>query len=252
MVNHARTLTGTRAIVTGATGGMGAAIVDSLVARGASVTGVDISVSSDDRRVEPDMVRYIQCDVRDPAAIERTVSEHMERHGRIDILVNAAGVELAGRYSDVEVAQWDDVMEINLRAPWLFCKHVGPEMAHAGSGSIVNVGSVSGVQSSSMSVAYASSKAGLHMFTRQLARELAPDGVRVNAVVPGTILTPMVTRWTTTRRDPAEAMRRLRSAVPLGRIGDVQDVAKAVLYLASADSAYCTGTVLRVDGGLTA
>ncbi len=168
------------------------------------------------------------------------------------MLVNNAGSELNERYDQTTVDQWDRVLDTDLKGPWLFCKHLVPDMVARGSGSVINISSLNGLVGFPLSTAYGSAKGGLVVFTRDMAIELAKSGVRINCVCPGVIATPMMERWTSQMPDQDEAKAMLEGVMPIGRMGRAEEVAGAVLFFASDDSTLCQGAVLSVHGGFTA
>jgi len=195
----------------------------------------------------------MRLDVTDRAALEALVARVEGQLGTIDLLVNVAGVVSFGSAQDLAEAEWDRVIDINLKGTFLACQAVMPGMKRAGFGRIVNIGSVVGKnagnarpwidaaeQQRAGNVAYGVSKAGVHVLTGFLAKELGAHGITVNAVAPGPVATPMTTSF------PAA----LKALIPAGRMGTATDVARAVLFLASRDSAFITGEVLDVNGGM--
>ncbi len=174
------------------------------------------------------------------------------RWPQVDILVNNAGSELNRTYDETTVEEWDRVLDTDLKGPWLMCKHLVPDMVARGSGSVINISSLNGLVGFPLSTAYGSAKGGLVVFTRDMAIELATTGVRVNCVCPGVIATPMMERWTNKMPDQAAAKEMLEGTMPIGRMGQADEVAGAILFFASDDSTLCQGSVLSVDGGFTA
>jgi NAD(P)-dependent dehydrogenase (short-subunit alcohol dehydrogenase family) len=248
-----RRLEGRGAIVTGGAGGIGAATARRLAAEGARVVVADIEhAQAESVALELDG-HAVACDVRsedDVAAAVDAADGHLG--GRIDILVNVAGIEQRSSYDTATVQEWDRILDVNLRSAWLFAKHVGPRMVARGSGSIVNVSSTNGLVGSLAGVAYGASKGGMVILTKDLAVELVRTGVRVNVVCPGTIDTPLMRRWIEASDDRDKATRLLERSMPIGRMGTPEEVAAAIAFLASDDASLCTGAVLAVDGGLTA
>lgn len=247
-------LDGKTAIVTGGANGIGQATVRRFVEEGATVRIVDL----DDRSAEDladelgDAASAAPADVTDYSQVQALVEAAMRDWGRVDVLVNNAGVELNKAYDEMTEAEWDRVITTNLKAPWLMCKATVPHMVAAGSGSVVNTSSLNGLVGFPLSVAYGSAKGGLVIQTKDLAIELAKTGVRVNVVCPGVIDTPMMRRWTSQMPDQNEAIEMLEGVMPIGRLGHVDEVASAILFLASDEASLATGCVLSIDGGFTA
>ncbi len=184
----------------------------------------------------------LRADVAKPGQVGRLVSDTVRRFGRLDLLVNNAGIFFRTPFAEITQAQWDRILAVNLRGPFLCCQAAATAMLSAGGGRIVNIGDVAAVRAWPSYIPYCVSKAGLLMLTRALALALAPR-IQVNCVAPGAVLLP--------EDFPPRLGRRLRSEVPMGREGDPADVAAAVLFFATAPS-YITGQVLFVDGGVTA
>jgi meso-butanediol dehydrogenase / (S,S)-butanediol dehydrogenase / diacetyl reductase len=239
-------LDGQVALVTGAAGGIGAAVARAFTAEGASVFGVDLAESFEGHRA----------DLASAAEAEAAVSAAVARHGRLDVVVTAAGIS-GRRYGDgpahtCSEEAWDRVLSGNLKSVFLTCKYAIPHLVAAGGGSIVNISSVVGIVGGDEDFgthAYAASKGGVISLTRGIAVYYAPQGVRCNVICPGVIDTPMAFRSV---GDP-KIRARLRDLQPLtGEPGLPEDVAAAVLYLAGPGSRFVTGAVLPVDGGWTA
>lgn len=242
------------AIVTGAGQGIGAAIARRFAEEGAVVVGID-------RNPEPMAAlfksltnsRHDVFDITDHAALERCIAETADRYGRIDILVNNAAVAAYIEAKDLPLEEWRRMLQVNLEAAFVAAQLVSRHMIAAKSGRIVNVASTQAIASEKTVGAYAASKGGMLAFTRTLAVELAPYDILVNAVAPGCIHTPMSfvngVDETTTEYFQEWYVRRRR--IPLGRPGEPEEVAGAVLFLASDDCRYMTGSTLVVDGGLT-
>ena len=167
-------------------------------------------------------------------------------------MVNNAGTELNRTYDEMSVAEWDNVLDTDLKGPWLMCKHIVPHMVERGSGSVINISSLNGLVGFPLSTAYGSAKGGLVVFTKDMAIELASSGVRFNCVCPGVIQTPMMERWAALQPDPEAAKQLLIGAMPIGRLGRPEEIAAAVLFFASEDSTLCQGSILSVDGGFVA
>ena len=225
------------AVVTGAAGGIGAAVVARLAEDGFAVAGADVADGVDHR-----------CDVRSEADVMRLRDEVTARLGAPSLLVNVAGVFFEHRITELATDDWDLILDTNLKGTFLTCKAFLPAMIEAGSGCIVNIASTAGIRGGHTRAAYCAAKAGVVNLSRSLALDHGPDGVRVCCVCPGLIDTPMAD-WITSRPDE---LREWEQTLPAGRIGTVDDIAAAVSFLASDAAAYTHGTVLVVDGGVTA
>lgn len=196
------------------------------------------------------------CDVTDSSSVKAMVQTCLQAWGVPDVLINNVGGSAAGGPIQLSEQDWDSQIDINLKSVFLTCKHVLPHMVERGSGAIVNVASTSGLRwTGSAQVAYAASKAGVIHLSRVVAVQHAPDGIRVNTVVPGQLHTPMVEARLARQRTGGDVETLLASRVrriPLGFMGDGRDTASAALYLASDEARFVTGTELVVDGGMTA
>jgi len=242
-------LSGRIAIVTGAGGGIGRAAVARLAADGAAVVASDL----DPPDVEGAAIA-LAADVTEPSAWEEMVTAARDLGG-IDVLVNNAGIEGAvAPLADYPLADFDRVMAVNVRGPFLGTAAVVPAMRERGRGSIVNLASVAGLRGSSLISAYAISKHAVIGLTRSAARELAADGIRVNAVCPAPIETRMMRSLEQSLAPGAEAglQESIRRSIPLGRYGEPHEVAEVVAFLASDDAAFLSGVALPVDGAMTA
>lgn len=227
-------------ILTGSSGGMGRAICAELRAAGDRVVGIDrpgAEAGTGDDRLD----RFIVCDLSDIADIRRALDE-LDEEEAIGCLVNCAGLYEKKKVFDLTLEDFDRVLTVNLRAPFLLSQHLGRRMADSGGGVIVNIASINGKLGSPI-VPYGTSKAGLIGLTRSLAKTLAPYNIRVNAIAPGTIRTPMAADV-----DPVQMERQMYS-VAMGRVGEPSEIATVVRFLASQDSAYMTGAVVDVAGG---
>lgn len=242
-------LTGKVALVTGASRGLGAGIADALMEAGATVAGTSRDRASASRVSERLGTPAVGMDVTDVASVREGVERVVSGLGRLDVLVNNAGVNIPQSIFDVDEESWDAVIDTNLKGSFFAAQAVARHMVERGEGGrIINVGSQAGVVGIEERSAYCASKGGTTLLTKVLAIELAPHGITVNTVAPTFIATEL-TR--TTLEDPAWRERVL-SRIPLGKIGEVEDVAAAVVYLASPAARMVTGHTLLVDGGWTA
>lgn len=240
--------------------GNGRAIAVGLAREGAIVIGVDRnpdSMTETAERIAGEGGRFepVACDVTDSAAIARLVGNVVARHGRIDVLVNNVGGSAAGGPVEMAEEVWDLQIDTNLKSVFLTCKHVLPVMEGQGSGAIVNLASTSGIRwTGAAQVAYAAAKAGVIQFSRVVAVQYAAKGIRVNTVVPGQMHTPMVEVRLASQRaggDVDALIRQRLARIPMGFAGDGRDTANAVLFLASEEARFITGTELVVDGGMS-
>jgi 3-oxoacyl-[acyl-carrier protein] reductase len=249
MTRAAAGFEGSVALVTGGAGGIGGAVARALAERGALVVAADVHPApTGHSRIE-----YAMLDVTRQDSARAVVGHVMQLHGRLDILVNAAGVVSFGAASDLDEAEWDRVQSVNLKGSFLCCQAAIAAMRPAGYGRIVNLGSIVGKnggnarpwlhpreQAVAGNVAYGVSKAGVHAMTAFLAKEVAAAGITVNAVAPGPIATSMTTNFPQT----------LRAAIPVGRMGELDDVVAAILFIAGPAAGFITGEVLDVNGGM--
>jgi dihydroanticapsin dehydrogenase len=244
-------------IVTGAAMGIGRGVAAGFARDGASVYGLDIDAGALER-VRRELAQVpgnfvpIVADVSKPAEVSRSIETVRTRSGRIDVLVNNAGINMGKRIEELEIGDWDRVFDTNLKSVYLMSKAAWPTFMAQGSGSIVNVASIMGKAGGVTAPAYCSTKAAMLMLSRCLAKDGARHGIRVNCVCPGYIDTPIMERVLQATPDPARARQELEARMPLGRLGTPDDVAAGILFLASADAAYVSGTELTIDGAVTA
>ena len=244
-------LTGKVAIVTGGNGGLGLGIAMGLAGAGANIVVAARSVEKtaqalEDIRALGVEAHGITVDVTQEPAIQRMVTDTIDHLGRLDILVNNSGIAVRAQPQDLTAAQWDSVMDVNLRAAFLAAKEAYPHLVKAGGGKIINVGSMYSLFGSDWGAPYAASKAGLVQLTKSLAVAWAEDNIQVNAVLPGWFVTDL------TRGVPeADPVRydNINRRIPSGRWGEPSELGGAAVFLASQASDYVTGSVLAVDGG---
>ena len=246
-------LTGKVAIVTGAATGIGKSCTEALHAAGASVVVADIDAVQGTSTAEElgPRAAFAKTDVRQMSDMEAMAALAVERFGGIDILVNNAARAINGVVDEIEEDTWITVIDTNLTGYWRAMRVAVPEMRKRGGGSVVNLSSVQGLRGFKGWPAYAAAKGGINALTVQTAVDLAPAGIRVNAVAPGTILTPMNEKIFADLPDGGAALREeWNRAHPIGRFGHPEEVAKTVLFLASDEASFITGEIVRVDGGL--
>jgi NAD(P)-dependent dehydrogenase (short-subunit alcohol dehydrogenase family) len=234
------------AIVTGAAQGIGLGIAELFCAEGARVMLLDINETGGRAAAESLAgAEFLACDVARKDQVEQAVAASISRHGHIDICVNNAGILRSGDVLEISEQDFDAVLQVNLKGAFLMSQAVGRHMVNAGSGSIVNMSSVNGVMTIPTILPYNVSKGGLDQLTRVMAVALADKGVRVNAIGPGSILTDLLQQVMT---DDA-TRRNILSRTPMGRCGEVTEIARIALFLASEDSSYITGQCIYADGG---
>ena len=243
-------LEGKVAVVTGAARGIGAACARRFAAEGAAVVIGDIleeqgEATAQSIRDTGATATFVACDTGEGPQARALITETVSRHGRIDVLVNNAGIFTIADFLDVTEEDFDRVLRVNLRGYFLVGQAAARVMADAGSGSIINMSSVNGVMAIESIAAYVVSKGGVNQLTSVMALALAPKGIRVNAIGPGTILTELSGSLLT---DEA-ARRRVLSRTPMGRVGQPEEIAGIAVFLASDDSSYVTGQVIYADGG---
>ncbi len=238
------------ALVTGAARGIGRAIAVQLAADGADVALCDVKADwlEETAAAVRDLGRRAECyamDVADGAAVGAAVARAAADFGRLDILVNNAGITRDGLIMRMKDEAWDEVLAVNLTSVFLTCRRLSRLMANQRKGSIINISSVVGIMGNGGQTNYAASKAGIIGFSKSLARELASRSVRVNVVAPGFISTSM------TDVLGEQTKEQIKTQIPLGRIGNAEEVARSVAFLASENASYITGQVLAVDGGMS-
>lgn len=247
----------TVALVTGGASGIGNAIATRFGQEGADVVVADVrrDPKLDDERSVFDRLDeakadslFVKCDVSDPDEAERAVERTIEEFGRLDVLVNNAGIYYQYEAHETPVEDWDEILDINTRGLFLCSKAALPELRES-SGKIINLSSIFGLVGGAQSAAYCASKGAVSNLTRQMAIDYADDEVNVNALAPGVIKTAQNKEW---RDNNPDVIADWEDSTPWPRFGEAEDVADAALFLASDESDFCTGTILSVDGGWTA
>ncbi len=248
-------LNGKVALVTGAAAGIGAGIAERFVNAGARVAIFDINGEAAQQQAARlnarGRVLALQGDVAGEESVRGAIEKIVAQFGGLDVLVNNAGIEVAGPVAKITAAEWDRQLAVNLKGAFLCAKYAIAKMIGRG-GAVINISSVRAFVSYPGGIAYDASKAALIGFTRALALDHGRDRIRVNAICPGYIDTPMTEEWLRSVPDREETTRQMLAVHPLGRIGTPHDVAEAAVFLASDAASFITGTALVVDGGMSA
>jgi meso-butanediol dehydrogenase/(S,S)-butanediol dehydrogenase/diacetyl reductase len=232
-------------LITGASTGIGLETVRRIEAEGGRVYGGHRG----NRDLNLGSAMPVFLDVTSETAWQQTIDVILAREGRLDVLVNNAGLRESGSIEDTTLAQWHRLINVNLTSSFLGCRAAIPAIRRGGGGSIVNVGSITGIRGTENMVAYSASKSGIVSMTASLALDLAKDNIRVNAVCPAAIRTRMVTNWLSNEKDPETAEAAVMQKHPIGRIGRPEEVASVIAFLASDDASFMTGLTIPVDGG---
>jgi 3-oxoacyl-[acyl-carrier protein] reductase len=244
-------LDGKTALVTGAGSGIGKCIAESYAKEGARVALADINLDTakSAARAIGNNAIAVRCDVTQRSDIEAALAETLSAFGALDILVNNAGVTHVNKpLLEITDAEYDRIFAVNVKGIFMFCQAVVPHFRKQKSGAIINIGSTAGLRPRPGLSAYNATKGAVHLLTKSLAVELAPDRIRVCAIAPVATETPLLPSFL----GPAEGMReKFVATVPLGRLAQPQDIANAALFLASADAEFVTGNIVEVDGGRT-
>jgi NAD(P)-dependent dehydrogenase (short-subunit alcohol dehydrogenase family) len=237
------------AVITGTSRGIGAALAAAFAADGYAVVGCGRSAGPD---VDVAGVDYRRCDVSDPAAIRSLVAATVAVHGRLDVLVNNAAVEIEGTVEETTVEQWDELLAVNVRAPALLAAAAIPHMRAGGGGVILNIASVDGTWAEPRLPAYCATKGALLALTRAMAIDHGADNIRCMSICPGYVRTGMLEQFFASQPDPEAARTEGIAMHPLGRLAEPSDIADLAVFLAGDRATYLTGHAYVADGGLTA
>ena len=247
-------VSGKTILITGGAGGLGFAMTEVLLKNKANVVMLDVAADVGDKKLEElkrtgyEAVSFMQIDVTKEEDWKRVVDASVERYGRIDVLVNNAGINIRKPIEEMNISEWNTMMSVNTGSVFLGCKYVIPIMKKQGGGAIINTSSVCGLVGHKYTPeAYTASKGAVTLLTKAVASRYARFGIRCNSIHPSTVDTPLVQ---TLFKDPARKAERL-GEVPLGRLCSVQDVANAVLFLSGDEAAFINGLAMTVDGGVT-
>jgi len=246
---------GKAAIVTGSTKGIGLGIARVFAQEGAMITVVSRGERGEEtveelRQLGAADAFFVATDVRSSQMIQAMIAQTVERFGRLDVLVNNAGYHISKNAQDTSEEEWEFLIQTNLRSTFLCSKYAIPHLLKT-KGSIINISSMVGLVGQPNAVAYSATKGGQVAMTKSMAIDLAPHGVRVNAICPGWIITPLVDDWFGQQPDEQAAREYIYGAHPMGRIGTIEECGKAALFLATDDSSFITGVALPIDGGVT-
>ncbi|MFQ5899298.1 MAG: SDR family oxidoreductase [Candidatus Methylomirabilia bacterium] len=249
-------LAGKMSVITGAGSGIGRAAALLFAREGAKVVAADIKRHLAEQTAQMIQThggeaRPVEVDVGSAASVQRMFQETVEAYGGLNVLVNNAGYGFAATVEQTDEADWERLMAVNLKGVYLGCKYAIPLMRRGGGGAIVNTASVVAMVGIENRAAYCASKGGVAALTRAMALDHVRDGIRINCVAPGTIDTPFFTEIFAKSPDPAGLRKQLGARQPMGRMGRAEEIASALLYLASEESSFVTGSVLVVDGGMT-
>jgi NAD(P)-dependent dehydrogenase (short-subunit alcohol dehydrogenase family) len=246
-----------KVFISGGATGIGEAAVLLFAQQGAIVTIFDRDIENGEKCLQKILDGggrgiFISGNLIYPEEIEKAIDQSLKTYGGIDILINNAGVESPYSVHEMPIEEWDRVMAVNLRGMYLMAKAVIPIMKKSGGGAIINTASISGLLGWPISAAYCASKGGVIQLTKQMAVDYAQDNIRVNCIAPGTTLTPLIERIFQQESEPEKAKQQISQMHPLGRFAQPEEIAQAILFLASEDASFITGAVLPVDGGYTA
>jgi dihydroanticapsin dehydrogenase len=243
------------AIITGAASGIGAAAVRLFLESGANVVAVDVQEPACPAAVEKQFsnrVRQVHGDVAEEMTAKKAVQMALDSFGRVDVLINNAGIAVIKKIHEHTPEEWDRVMNVNVKSIYWFARHLIPVMQGQGSGVILNTGSISSVVGLPQQGAYGPSKGAIVQMSRQMAIDYAKDGIRVNAVCPGTVDTPLLQKAAADSGNPTGFLAQLAAGHPIGRIAAAEEIAQFFLFLSSDQARFITGAVLMIDGGYSA
>lgn len=241
-------------VVTGGEKGIGKAVVKKFYENNAQIIIVGIDEKAAEKAIEEigENVYFFKTDISKEEEVKKTTNKIKMRFGLVDILVNNAGIHMEGDVSGTDFKDWRDVLSVNLDGAFLMSKYIIEQMKEKGKGSIVSIGSEAGIDAFAGQVAYNVSKAGIIHLTKSIAIDYADDNIRANAVAPGTTMTPLVEQVLEEAENSEDTKASLENIRPLKRLGKPEEIATAVMCLASDDLGYATGSVLSIDGGKTA
>ena len=251
-------LDGKRTIITGAASGIGLATAELFMREGAHVVIADRDLAAAEKAAAALKTKgkgrcvAMACNVAKAADVEALFAAVIKEFGRVDVLVNNAGYGIAGTVSETSDEDWDALMDVNVRGVFLCCKHAIKAMKKSGGGVIVNVASVVAAVGIRNRAAYVASKGAVAALTRSIALDYVGDHIRCNAIAPGTIETPYYTEILARAEDPVAIKKGLEARQPMGRLGTPDEIASGILFLSCDESRFATGSILTLDGGMTA
>lgn len=245
------------ALITGGTSGIGLETAKQLLAQGAMVALIGSQMKKgqgalEELKIYGDKVCFIQGDISHVSQCQAVVKETVAKLGRLDIVINSAGIYMEKSIDEVTEEEFDQMMNSNIKGTYFICKYALPYLRQAGSGSIVNISSDAGINGNCLCTAYCASKGAVTVFTKALALESIHHGIRANCVCPGDVDTPMIEKQLVNVENKEEYLRDMASIYPIGRIARPEEIGKVICFLASEDASFVNGAVWTVDGGLTA
>ena len=247
-----QSLAGRIAVITGGASGMGAATVREFVAAGATVTLIDRNAQGAQQVADETGATAIIGDVSDADFCQKTIDQVAATHGRLDVLVNCAGTIHRAAAAGTSDDDWRQIMAVNVDAVFYLSRAAVKHMAAQGAGAIINFGSIWGERGAAGVLAYCATKGAVHQITRAMALDHADQGIRINAVAPGEVETPMISTGRTTTPTAADLQAMADATIPIKRLAQPEEIARVVRFLASDEASYLTGAIVPVDGGYTA